>query len=48
MFDTGPGQGMRCDGAPILKVCEQQGCRPTTHDAQITGTDEMNEMSREK
>ena len=28
--DTGPGRGMRCDEAPILKVSEYQGCWQTT------------------
>ena len=34
---TGPGLGMRCDEVPLLKICEYQGCRPTTPDAPLQG-----------
>ena len=33
MYEKGPSWGMRFDEAPILKVCELQGCRPTMLDA---------------
>ena len=29
---NGPGRGMRCNEAPLLKVCELQGCQPTIPD----------------
>ena len=30
MSDTGSDRGMRCDEAPLLKVCGWQGCWPNT------------------
>ena len=51
MSNTGPGRGIGCDEAPILKACDLQGHRPTMPDAPSQGLmkwNKMNEISVEK
>ena len=45
--DTGPTRGMRYEEAHILKVCEWQGCRPTTAVAPSHGLMKLNELDGE-